>query len=241
MSETAVDKRNVLIGAFIEGMNYYCGGIEGMKVQLINFFNTARRAADTAPWFKWDDLFDIVNEVDSIKDKMEEQFEQKYYLNVKDLLDLKDESGLSHAGLRIWRKKFGIFFASELELTIHLKNQYRLFLQILKPYPTATGYGVNANILSNLIKYSQPQLFRKTSKDIYGFNFDATQTGGQSLTSGTIRFLNNELLQAGYKTCSPKEEWKFVLYYGKDSNHELYSNVFYSNDKGNFLSNFFFF
>jgi len=220
---------------FFEGMSQYFGGIEGIKSQMSFFFSTNRRAGECAPWFKARDFTDIVAKIVPTMETLKEGWRKELFLDARQLLDLKDESGLTDDGLRVWRKKFGQFFASESDLVRHLRNQFSLFQNILQPYSTQTGYAVNVHRLYQLIKYTTPEIFLYEEQNIIGINFDATKTGGQPLTSGTIRLLNPSLLYHQYKMCSPNEEWKFALYFGKDSSRELKSNIFYNESNGSFF------
>jgi len=155
---------------------------------------------------------------------------EKLNLGPAEMLQLKDESQVSDEGIKLWIDRLpGLTcnFSQLVTLRKELKEQYQASLL---PVKTEDGMAIHLPRLIELLKVAYPSM--EGIQEILGVNMDATVMGGADLTSGSMRFLNDEFKKAVGQVNSRLHEWFFALYDGKDDKHNLEVNIFRNEEEG---------
>jgi len=155
---------------------------------------------------------------------------KKLNLDAKKLLQLKDETQVSDEGIKVWIQNLPELtcnFNEMLRWREELKKKYQASLL---PKDTPDGRAVDFSRLVEMLKVAYPSM--ENTEELLGINMDATVMGGMDLTSGSLRFLNDEFKKENPEVNSRTHEWFFALYEGKDEKLSLEQNIFRNDTPG---------
>jgi len=146
------------------------------------------------------------------------------------LLQLKDQSQVSEEGIKLWINHLPGLTCSFTEMKKWKEELKTLYEASLIPRNTPDGRAINFKRLVEFLKIAYPWM--ANVQEILGVNVDATVLGGEDLTSGSLRFLNDQFRVEVDKANSRKHEWFFALYEGKDERLSISQNVFLNDQEG---------
>ena len=151
---------------------------------------------------------------------------EEYYLSAEDILFIKDQSSSTET-FRFLQRKFLGFFASEAKEEVLRKKWHKECKVLLNPQCTATGWKVDINILSKLLRF---RYYWLPEHEWWRLYIDARNYGGSKTCTIELSVLNNEAMLNDVGFHSPDHYWPVQLIYGDDSRENLDLNLGGSNN-----------
>ena len=113
---------------------------------------------------------------------------EEYLLSAEDILYIKDQAS-SCETFRYLRRTFPGFFASEAREELLQKQWHNEFKVVLKPERSATGWKIDVNALTQLLRFRYHWL---PEEEWWGLYMDARNYGGSKTCTIELAILNNE-------------------------------------------------
>lgn len=143
---------------------------------------------------------------------------------------LKDQTNLSNQGISKWIDALDGLLCSKSALEAFFRMRKEDFEKALVPTETPDGYIIQLDRLLYLMEAAYSMVLGDTL--IKGINMDATVLANRSITSASVRLLNDSLEWNGIRVNSSANEYSFALFYGKDDKIYLAENVFRNGQPG---------
>ena len=146
---------------------------------------------------------------------------EEYYLSAEDILFIKDQASSTDT-FRFLQRKFPGFFASEAKEELLRKKWHNECKVLLNPQRTGTGWKVDIDVLSQLLRL---RYYWLPEQEWWCLYIDARNYGGSKTCTIELSVLNNEAVFHDVGFHSPDHYWPVQLMYGDDSRENLDLNL----------------